>query len=267
MVGTALRRTTLALLVALSMTVGHPALGHAKEYEVDGIVDCGLRSGQRCDIDDVLVLRTEDVSGTLERIEINVKWIRKSLPKLEQDDHVMLLVEDMPRGGLRALSVAEIHNVEGTINPGLSTAGRKVSEQPRREKDGHDDDHDNTGYGGQTPPGIPIFLGSCDNKVSGGSDCAIVGFDLIGAQIGGTPTFSTRTKVTTGSPSVLETFSCTPTAGDLSTSCVFISSGRLYQNSPGQISYPLAGGGTGVSVELFFNCGEADGVVCPNVIP
>src|SRR3954464_10095426 len=114
-------RVVLSLALSLAFLVGSAGPSQAKEYEVDGIVDCGRRSGQSCDFDGVLYLRTEHVTGTTERIKIDVAWMQDTLPKLDQDERIVLLVEDVPGGGVRALSVSKVHEVDGTFNPGLST--------------------------------------------------------------------------------------------------------------------------------------------------
>src|SRR5262245_28253568 len=99
-------RVVLSLALSLAFLIGSAGPSQAKEDEVDGIVDCGRRSGQSCDIEGVLHLRTEHVTGTTEPIKIDVKWMQDALPHLDQDERIVLLVEDVPGGGVRALSVS-----------------------------------------------------------------------------------------------------------------------------------------------------------------
>lgn len=103
-------------------------LASAKVFAIDGTVDCGVRSGRRCTIGDTLAVWTDDVSGALQRVVVDVSWIRRQLEqrRLDQDDRICLEVEDHPDGGLRALSLLECEDA-GTQNPGV---GRP--EQPKR---------------------------------------------------------------------------------------------------------------------------------------
>ena len=110
------------MALSLAYLVGSAGPGQAKEYEVDGIIDRGRRSGQRCDFDGVLYLRTEHVTGWTERIKIDVKWMQDTLPKLDQDDRIILLIEDVPGGGIRALSVSKVHKLDGTSTKTSSAA-------------------------------------------------------------------------------------------------------------------------------------------------
>ena len=147
----------LALVLLFIGLFNPPAVGHAKEYEVDGIVDCGVPSGRRCDIGDTLALRTDDVTGVLERIQIDVSWVRRHLSRLDQDDRIVLLVEDVPAGGLRALAVVDSEDLEGTDNPGASTGSRRVPEQPKPKQE---DDDDNTAILAGTAPIPPVTASS-----------------------------------------------------------------------------------------------------------
>jgi hypothetical protein len=76
-----------------------------KTFDIVGTVDCGLASGKRCSIGDVVRVWTEDVSGHRQLVEIDVSWIRQTLPALDQDDLLRLEVESTPDGKLRALGV------------------------------------------------------------------------------------------------------------------------------------------------------------------
>ena len=135
-----IRSVSLAVLFSLCIALVGVGQGQAKEFEIDGTVDCGLKSDRRCDIDKVLALWTDDISGVRERVEIDVSWIKDSLDKIDQDDHVCVIVEDLHAKRLKAVGWSQACKFEGTINPGLSTGSKKVSEQPDRNQD---DDHNN----------------------------------------------------------------------------------------------------------------------------
>jgi hypothetical protein len=76
-----------------------------KSFDIVGTVDCGLASGKRCSIGDVVRVWTEDVSGHRQLVEIDVSWIKQTLPALDQDDLLRLEVESTPDGTLRGLGV------------------------------------------------------------------------------------------------------------------------------------------------------------------
>jgi hypothetical protein len=97
----------LAAIVITVIGLAPPELSRAKELEVGGTADCGLRSGWRCSVSDVLVLMTDDLTGTVEPVRIDVSRMLARLPTLDQGDEVVLLVQDTPNG-LRALSVADV---------------------------------------------------------------------------------------------------------------------------------------------------------------
>ena len=149
-----IRSASLAILLGLCVLIAAVGQGQAREFEIDGTADCGLRSGKHCDIDNTLRLWTDDMSGERERVEIDIRWVKDDLDEIEQDDHVCLVVEDRGGGRLRAVSVGQRCNLDGTYNPGLTTGDKKVSEQPKKAQD---DDHDNTFYG---PAGTPTATGT-----------------------------------------------------------------------------------------------------------
>src|SRR5690348_2385892 len=89
-----IRSTSLALLLGLCIVLLAVGQGQAREFEIDGTADCGLKSGKHCSIDNSLALFTDDVSGEKQRIEIDVRWVKAHLDKVDQDDHICLTVED-----------------------------------------------------------------------------------------------------------------------------------------------------------------------------
>src|SRR4051794_38037585 len=61
----------LALAVALAPSPAMATVASAKEFDVTGTIDCGARSGHKCDFADwstgpVIGVLTEDISGTRE---------------------------------------------------------------------------------------------------------------------------------------------------------------------------------------------------------
>jgi hypothetical protein len=132
------RSLALALLFTVCFALAGVGQGQAKEYEIDGTADCGLRSDERCSIEDVLALWTDDIDGTRRRVEIDVSWIRPSLGSIDQDEHICIIVEDRNARRLKAVGASHSCRFEGTYNPGLSTGSRLVSEQPDRDQDEND---------------------------------------------------------------------------------------------------------------------------------
>ena len=152
------RRAGLAGVLGFAVILAGVGRGEAKEFEIDGTADCGVRSERRCSIDSTLAIWTDDVSGTNQRVEVDVSWIRQALGAIDQDDHVCFVVEDRSDGRLQATGIGQGCDFEGTINPGLSTDEKDVREQPRRKDD--DDDHSNAGPNDQQvvapAPGVPL---------------------------------------------------------------------------------------------------------------
>lgn len=122
-----LRSASLAVLFAFCVALVGVGQGQAREYEIDGTADCGLRSERRCSIDSTLAVWTDDVTGTRQRFEVDVSWIRPSqMDRIDQDDRVCLLIEDIYADRLKAVGLSHYCRWDGTINPGLST-GRAIA--------------------------------------------------------------------------------------------------------------------------------------------
>ena len=132
----------VALMSLLSVDLARPAAGLAKEFDVIGTVDCGIATGRRCSLDDTLVLLTDSVTGEYERVAIDISWIKRKLPALDQDDEITLSVELLPNGTLKALSVISVKRREGTINQGASTGSKEVTES-RRDRGLEQDNDEN----------------------------------------------------------------------------------------------------------------------------
>jgi hypothetical protein len=164
-------------------------------------------------------------------------------------------------------------NGNGVSNPGNANLGHPQQQPSVESKRAEEQKEDQDAPAGFTSPVVtsPIgpgnFAGTCSNRAQGGSVCSITGSNLTGGLVGGIPTFRSQTLAVAGGTPQVETFSCSPISPALSTTCSFTTSGRLFQNSPGQLFYPLANGGQGSSVILFFNCNQPNGAICPNILP
>jgi hypothetical protein len=230
------RSASLAMLVGFCVVLTAVSQGQAREIEIDGTADCGLRSGRHCDVDNTLALWTDDISGNRERIEVDVRWIKDDLDKVDQDDRVCLVVEDRGGGRLRGLSVTRTCKFDGTINPGLSTGSKKVSEQPEHDQDDHPDNTFNPIAPG-TPTGPPgTVTGIVTNaltgepiagatiRVDGASGSATSGsngrFELSGAPAG------TQTLRTTASGFVTETRTITIPSGGTTDQAIALTPAR-----------------------------------------
>jgi hypothetical protein len=133
----------LAVLAPFWMPAPLESVALAREIDVVGTVDCGRPSGARCSIDDVVSLLTEGPGGRI-RTTVDVSWVKRDLPALDQDDVLCLLVESRPGGTDQAIGLVEPCGNKGTDNPGRSTGSRRVAEQP---KPSQEDDSPNNGNG------------------------------------------------------------------------------------------------------------------------
>ena len=132
----------VALLGLASVDLSWPSPTLAKDVDVVGTVDCGVRSGRRCSLDDTLVLLTDSLTGANKLVVIDIRWIKRKLPALDQDDEITLSVELLPDGTLRALGVVSAERRDGTINQGMSTGSVEVRESRRRRGEQQDRDQD-----------------------------------------------------------------------------------------------------------------------------
>ena len=101
-------RTILGLtLLALAATfIASGDVYADKEFLIQGTVDCGRASGQRCDLGDTVTVWTADVSGKRERVKIDVSWIAKQLDRYEQDDLICIDVRMMSDGTLQGIAIS-----------------------------------------------------------------------------------------------------------------------------------------------------------------
>ena len=105
----------------IGSTTTAPAPTFAKEYDIAGTVDCGLRSGEACVIADSVKLWTDDVSGTRELITIDTAWIKKDFAGLDQDEAIDLEVRDEQAavGGIRGIGIAGEGSFVNRLNFGV----------------------------------------------------------------------------------------------------------------------------------------------------
>jgi len=238
---------SLAILLTFCIALAGAGKGQANEIEIDGTADCGLKSGRRCSIDSRLAIWTDDISGTRERIEIDVSWIRDSLDSIDQDDRVCLLVEDRHAERLKAIGVTRSCKFDGTINPGLSTGSNRVLEQPRHEEDDNEDKQAIIGPTptfGPTPTVGPTPTTGPPGTITGIVTNALTGQPLPGATVrvdgtglsattgsdgrfvlSGVPS-GTRTLRTSASGFVTETRTVTVVAGSSLEQAIALTPGR-----------------------------------------
>lgn len=100
-----IRTAALAAAIALPtfLAVGPAApvatAAAVKDFDVTGSLDCGVRSGQKCDFTDwetgpKLAMFTEDISGEKMRFEVDASWMRDHLTAFRQDDFIWFVVRD-----------------------------------------------------------------------------------------------------------------------------------------------------------------------------
>ena len=94
---------------------------YAKEYNVAGTVDCGVRSGRLCPASESIFLITSDISGRDERWEIDITWVQKKLGGFYQDEAFDFEVMDRPdaRGGIQAVGITGEGSFVNRLNFGV----------------------------------------------------------------------------------------------------------------------------------------------------
>jgi hypothetical protein len=170
--------TLAALVSAVIVGLAQPTLALAKTFAITGTIDCGVKSGEQCDIGDSLNVWTTDISGNLDKVAVDVSWIKKQLDEDEWDeeDRICLEVDD-GAGKLQATGLILTCDLEGTDNPGKSTRSHTAKEQPKPKQE-NDDDTNNTAP--STP--APVAAGDLISRISalpcndvggGGFECPI----------------------------------------------------------------------------------------------
>jgi hypothetical protein len=106
------KRNAVSTFIAIGILVLaalFPASGTVyadKEFLLQGTVDCGRSSGSRCELGDVVVVWTSDVTGTKQKVTIDVSWVQKQLGTYAQDGLICLDVRLMQDGTLQAIGVS-----------------------------------------------------------------------------------------------------------------------------------------------------------------
>ena len=99
-------RAMIVSAVAASILLVPATGASAKTLDLTGTIDCGVRSGKRCEFGSKLILHTKDISGVEQAVELDVSWIKKEdLEGLEQDDYLRFEVEEKPGGGYQVLRI------------------------------------------------------------------------------------------------------------------------------------------------------------------
>jgi hypothetical protein len=88
-----------------ALGVGPAPVAQAKDWQLAGTVECGQRSGNGCFLGNTVGVWTEDISGSKQLATVDISWVRRRFPAVDQGDSISLEVRDMPGGVLQAISV------------------------------------------------------------------------------------------------------------------------------------------------------------------
>jgi hypothetical protein len=133
----------LGVLALVGLLQGSAGVALAKDFDIDGTLECGVPSGSVCKlIDDktggvdhfTVGIVTSSISGTPQRVVVDVSWVLDKLRGFKQDGHVQYSVRDGIGPYLQVFSVVQRRG-EGTDNPGLSTASDTVPESGNQEQE------------------------------------------------------------------------------------------------------------------------------------
>jgi hypothetical protein len=94
------------LIVALTLLPYARAYAQ-HEITIEGTVDCGRTSGQRCDLGSEVAVWTYDISGTLQRVVVDLSWVQRQLDAYDQDDLIVIDVRILPDGTLQAVGIKQ----------------------------------------------------------------------------------------------------------------------------------------------------------------
>ena len=126
---------SIAAAAMLVLLQGGPTPALARDFTIDGTLECGRDHGEQCaTINNTVGIITTQMSGQRERIVVDVSWVRNKLRDFWQDCHIQYAVRDGLGPSLIVVSVDERHG-EGTDNPGLSNGSRLVPRDTEPEKD------------------------------------------------------------------------------------------------------------------------------------
>jgi hypothetical protein len=167
-----------AVLGVLLVGLALPTLALAKSFALTGTIDCGLKNGEQCDIGDTVNVWTTDISGNLDKVAVDVSWIKQQLDEDEWDheDRICLEIDD-GAGKLQATGLILTCDLEGTDNPGKSTRSHTAKEQPKPKQE-KDDDKDNTATAATPTSGAGDLISRvlalpCNDVSGGGFECPI----------------------------------------------------------------------------------------------
>jgi hypothetical protein len=129
-------RTGLAAVALLALVAVPAQPAQAKEFDVTGTIDCGVRSGKQCDFTDwstgpVIGVLTQDISGTRERVLVDASWVKHDLRDFDQDDFVWFTVQPEDNGNYQATGIVEHHCNQGTASLGIINQGKSTSHHCR----------------------------------------------------------------------------------------------------------------------------------------
>lgn len=123
------RAFALCVLLAIVALPGQALQAASGSFTLIGRADGGVRSGQHLALSDTLVIVSND-SGVHVRYTIDLRWVRDSLPKIDQDDEIEVEIQLLPDGTLVASSIENVSGRSGTENQGQSTGSQHIDEQP-----------------------------------------------------------------------------------------------------------------------------------------
>jgi hypothetical protein len=239
----------MVLLLALAWLLPAPAA--QADTDIDGLVSCGLPSGERCDVQNVLQIRTDALGAPRQIVDIDIAWVKDRLGSFDQDDLVCLTVERAPAGGLRAIGLIEPCGTEGTVNAGLSTGSHTAQERGRRPKEDDVPRNDAPTPTPSTPGGL----------VSGTVTDALSGAPLGGVQVTVTTangaTFSTTTSAS-GQYSIGNLVPGTVTVGFTLSGFTSVSrTVQIVQSQTTNVSVALAPNTAGAPIQIVLTWGAA----------
>jgi hypothetical protein len=124
----------VALSVVISTTAAPVAA--STDFDVTGSLDCGVRSGQKCQFEDwgdgpTIAMFTEDVTGETERFVVNASWLRDHLTAFRQDDFVWFVVRDGIGDVPQVVSVVEHRCYDGRYPHGQVNHGNSTRDDCR----------------------------------------------------------------------------------------------------------------------------------------
>ncbi len=148
-------RVWIALvLAALLVGAGLPAPTFAKDFPLIVVVDCGVRSGQKCpDGSTIVGVRTDQVSGRPATYKVDFAWVMKQEPTLRQDQELCIEVRDNARDDNVLQAISILDNCSGP------------APRVKSGKGGKDDDQANSDTVGTTgdPDPEPLLCGTAIN--------------------------------------------------------------------------------------------------------